>query len=77
MPKLKEMQVNVLKSLDSRKKMTPAEVAEAVDSYPGPMARCLWKLHEMDLVNAAEKEEGYVYWRAADGTKAMKSGRID
>lgn len=72
MAKLREKQVEVLELLD--KQMTPAEVAEALDSYPGPMARCLWKLAEMELVKVfGDDEKGYKFKRNAEGRKALKA----
>jgi hypothetical protein len=72
MAKLREKQVEVLGVLT--KKMSPADVAEELDSYPGPMARCMWALVELGLVKEfGNEEKGFTFKRTAAGSKAYKA----
>jgi DNA-binding MarR family transcriptional regulator len=75
MPKLKEKQIEVLQVLSTKTKMTPAQVAEKADSYPGPMAHSMNAMESIGLVKSfGNEEDGYTYKRTAAGTKAMKAG---
>ena len=62
------MQKNILTNLT--RAMTPADMANVVDSYPGPVGRSMQSLKNLGHVRDAN---GGKFARTADGTKALRA----
>lgn len=77
MRKLREMQVNFLNALSTSKAQSAAEIADAVDSYPGPATRGLLALTAKGLVAKFGTEAQPKFKRTAAGSKALAAGGIE
>jgi predicted ArsR family transcriptional regulator len=65
--------IRILKRLDTKTKISAADMADKIGSRPGPTGRALWSLAAKGLVKATGNgRDGYEFRRMAAGTKILE-----
>lgn len=71
--RLTEAQSTILRKTTSTSKVTAAELAKMLKSYPGPAARSAHSLVEKGLMKASENKDGEVIFsRTGEGGKIAR-----
>jgi hypothetical protein len=71
--RITETQKSILRNTNAKSKTTSADLAAALDTYPGPASRSAYSLVEKGLLKSSETKEGVVvFMRTAEGSKIAK-----